>query len=210
VQHRLRFVKALGRRSEAEPLAWSPVELLRDGITLLLTKVGHARPFRQVLTDEPKHAPNNGMHPTANNVALILETPCLMRWVRGGLCRALDCWCDIALCFMNARPWRVAERHGRNVAGRGRRSICGGRRWRMAWRASEVAPHGPGGAGWAKDDPQSNKRMHPTADTPALKFLPTGGHVMPSVMSPLHTRRILLVVGTLERTSDKYPAFIEM
>jgi hypothetical protein len=28
--------------------------------------------------------PNNGMHPTANSAALIRETPCLMRCVRGG------------------------------------------------------------------------------------------------------------------------------
>ena len=28
--------------------------------------------------------PNNGMHPTANSAPLIRETPCLIRWARGG------------------------------------------------------------------------------------------------------------------------------
>ena len=28
--------------------------------------------------------PNNGMHPTANSVNLIRETPYLFRWMRGG------------------------------------------------------------------------------------------------------------------------------
>lgn len=28
--------------------------------------------------------PNNGMHPTANSVALIRKTPCSIRCVRGG------------------------------------------------------------------------------------------------------------------------------
>jgi hypothetical protein len=35
-------------------------------------------------SDLSEAAPNNGMHPTANSVAFIRETPWLIRYVRGG------------------------------------------------------------------------------------------------------------------------------
>jgi len=53
----------------------------------------------------------------------------------------------------------------------------------VAWRGGEVASHEPGGAGWAKDGPQSNNGMHPTADTTDFMFRRGAARrVMPGVM----------------------------
>jgi hypothetical protein len=83
---------------------------------------------------------------------------------------------------MKARPWRAASGYARSVAGYDGWSNLGGGRRCEAWRWSLVAANEADGGRRAKDDPQSNKRMHATADTTALKFLQGAGRrVMRSV-----------------------------
>jgi hypothetical protein len=77
--------------------------------------------------------------------------------------------------------WRSGLIEG--VTGRGGRPGLGASRWREAWRRSEVAIREPDAVGWAKDDPQSNNGMHPTAGTLPVKFLRgVARRVMPGVM----------------------------
>ena len=75
---------------------------------------------------------------------------------------------------MNVRPRRIAKAHDGSGAGSGVRPDLAGGWWREAWRGANVITHGRRGGRWAKDDPQSNNGMHPTAGTAVVKFLQWG------------------------------------
>ncbi len=111
-------------------------------------------------------ASNNGMHPTADTEDFIISHRAGRRVMPGVrlLLRSKE------FCWMNARASRMAEARGRSVAGHNARPDLGASRWREAWRGLNVSPSAAGGVTRAKDVPQSNKRMHATADTQDFMF----------------------------------------
>jgi hypothetical protein len=71
---------------------------------------------------------------------------------------------------MNARARGVVEAIPTNVAGHVGRPNLDASGWRGAWRGLDDDTLAPGGGRRAKGVPQSNKRMHATADTTLVKL----------------------------------------
>ena len=51
LQHRSLAIEALLRCSESESFPWTGIETFRDGITLMLGKVGQVRLFGEILSE---------------------------------------------------------------------------------------------------------------------------------------------------------------